>query len=127
MIPCVSVSGILILIWPHCTTSGPLIAFCILYGFASGAFVSLPPAVIASISTAVPANKIGVRVGQAFTFAAFATLSGTPISGACLTSDGGRQGGYVKMSLFAGCVVLAGGIILAVARVRWNRGFLVKV
>lgn len=88
----------------------------------SGAFVSLPPAVVASISK--DPRKIGIRVGQSFSIVAFAALMGTPISGALQTAD---NGGFTKMATFAGVVVLSGGIILAAARLVWSRKIWLKV
>lgn len=122
MIPCVSISGILILLWLLCTTSPSLVTFCVLFGFVSGAFVSLPPAVIASISK--DPRKIGIRVGQSFSIVSLAALMGTPISGALQVRE---RGGFWGMAVFAGTVVLSGGVILSCARVMWSRKVLVKV
>ena len=44
-------SGILVLaLWLQSRGNAPAIVFCALYGFGSGAFVSLAPAIIAQIS-----------------------------------------------------------------------------
>lgn len=122
IIPCVTISGILVLIWLACTTLGSLVVFCILFGFFSGAFVSLPPAVIASISK--DPKKIGVRVGQSFSMVSVALLAGPPISGAIMSGENGR---FTGTAIFAGIVVLFGGFTLIVARLLWSRSLYVKV
>jgi MFS family permease len=49
------------------------------YGFASGAFISLGPALIVQIS---PIDKIGVRQGLLFAIMSVASLTTGPIGGA---------------------------------------------
>lgn len=122
MIPCVMTSGILILVWLACISTGSLVVFCLLFGFFSGAFVSLPPAVIASISS--EPRKIGIRVGQSFTLISIGALIGTPISGALQVED---HGNYIFMAIFAGVIVLSGGALLTAARALWSRRIMVKV
>lgn len=122
MIPCATFSGILIIIWQRCTSIGALIVFCILFGFCSGAFVSLPPAVVAAISR--DPRKIGIRVGQSFTIVSFGALTGPSISGAIQQQ---QNGAFSGMAFFAGFIVLSGGIVLFVTRIIWSRKVLLKV
>lgn len=68
------------------TSSGAIIAFAALFGFASGGGVGLAPVLCASIS---PIQDIGVRTGTVFSIAAFAALSGSPIGGQILTISHG--------------------------------------
>jgi MFS family permease len=86
------------------------IAFAALYGFASGAFVSLLPAQIAHISKV---EQIGIRVGVVFACISFAGLVGNPIAGAIVAKNHGQ---YWGLNVFAGVMLLAGASIYVVMR-----------
>jgi hypothetical protein len=73
-----------------------VISFVCLYGFSSGIFISVTPAVVAQLS---PDDKIGARIGAFFTLAAIATLIGTPIAGTII--DQGAHDPYRNLILFA--------------------------
>ncbi|BFZ59654.1 hypothetical protein YB2330_000668 [Saitoella coloradoensis] len=111
LIPCVYVSGMMVFVWLATTSAGGLIAFSIVFGFFSGAYVSLIPACIASL-TPHP-QLIGVRMGMGFAFVSLAALTGTPIAGALVTKAGGS---YVQATCFCGVVVLAGGVVMTIGR-----------
>lgn len=120
VIPCVSISGVMILAWIGCTHLSTVIVFVILFGFFSGAFVSMPPPTVAAITK--DPKKIGVRVGQSFTIVSLAALVGPPISGALL----GRND-FVKPSIFAGVIVISGGITLTLAKFAYSRNWRTKI
>jgi MFS family permease len=61
------------------------IVFAVLYGFASGGFVSLAPAQIARISDI---QEIGIRTGVLFSCVSVAGLVGNPIAGALVDGTG---------------------------------------
>ena len=84
------------------------ITFAALYGFASGGFVSLAPAQIAKISNV---QEIGVRTGVMFSCVSFAGLVGNPIAGALMDGTG-----FDKVNIFAGVVMLAGGVLFVFTR-----------
>ncbi|KAF2109154.1 major facilitator superfamily domain-containing protein [Lophiotrema nucula] len=86
------------------------IAFAALYGFASGAYVSLAPAQIAFISKV---EQIGVRTGVLFSAVSFAGLAGSPIAGAIVIRDHGKFDG---LSIFAGVLLLAGATMFVFTR-----------
>lgn len=80
-------SAIIVLaLWLPAHGNAPIIVFSALYGFSSGAFVSLGPALIAQIS---PIREIGVRTGTFFACIAIAGLCGNPIGGALVGQDDG--------------------------------------
>ncbi|KZM19640.1 uncharacterized protein EKO05_0004235 [Ascochyta rabiei] len=86
------------------------ITFAALYGFASGAYVSLLPAQMAQISEV---HQIGVRVGVTFACVSFAGLVGNPIAGAIVTSNHGK---YWGLNVFAGVLLLAGASFFTLTR-----------
>ncbi len=72
MIATTVLSTILVLaLWLPARGNVPFIVFSALYGFTSGAFVSLAPAMIAQISDI---RQLGVRTGSMFMVVAFAAL-----------------------------------------------------
>ena len=104
-------SGILILgLWLPAKANLPIIFFAALYGFSSGAFVSLSPSAIAQISDV---RKIGVRTGTFFAIISIAALFGSPIGGALVIDD---KGAYKILQIYAGIMILGGATVLLIAR-----------
>jgi predicted MFS family arabinose efflux permease len=105
------VSAIIVLaLGIHASSNAAYITFAGLYGFASGAYVSLLPAQIAHISKV---EQIGVRVGVTFACISFAGLVGNPIAGAIVVAE---KGGYRGLNIFSGVMLMAGAIVFTVAR-----------
>jgi MFS family permease len=114
MIFMVFLSTILIFaFWIPSTTNAPLIVFSALYGFSSGAFVSLGPALIAQISEI---HQIGARTGTSYIVSSIAVLTGSPIGGALIPNDP-KGRGFWKLQVFGGVVMLAGSILFVAARI----------
>ena len=97
-------------LWLPARGTAPIIVFCVLYGFASGAFVSILPAIIAQISDV---RQIGTRTGSMFAIVSLAALIGNPIGGALLVDD---SGGYVYAQVFAGVTVFVGTVLFATSK-----------
>lgn len=96
-------TGIIVLaLWMSAKSNAPIIVFAVLYGFGSGAFVSLAPALVAQISDV---REIGVRNGTMFAIISLAALCSNPIGGALVQADGGR---YTGLQVFCGIMCLAG-------------------
>lgn len=90
-------STILVLaLWLPARGNVPYILFAAFYGFSSGAFVSLAPALIAQISDI---RQIGVRSGSMFMVISLAALCGNPIGGALIAAEGGN---YLHLQIFCG-------------------------
>ncbi|BGP17967.1 hypothetical protein JCM10213_003974 [Rhodosporidiobolus nylandii] len=105
------ISGILIFVFlPACKSAGGLIAFCILFGFASGAYVSMMPATTASLTKDM--SQVGHRTATMFLVISITGLTGTPISGAIISS---QNGSYTGAAVFSGVVVLVGSCFNAAA------------
>ncbi|KAI9836008.1 MAG: hypothetical protein M1837_003542 [Sclerophora amabilis] len=98
-------------IWLPARSNAPTIIFAILYGFGSGAFVSMAPALIAQISDI---RQIGVRNGTLFAIISTAALCGNPIGGALVTK---YNGGFTGLQIFAGVMMMAGSTLFVAARV----------
>ncbi|KAL6922474.1 hypothetical protein FSHL1_006437 [Fusarium sambucinum] len=71
------------------------IAFTAIYGFWSGASVSLAPVAIALVCRT---EDLGKRNGTAYTIVSFGTLIGIPIGGAILSADNGSYQGLIIFS-----------------------------
>ena len=111
MIATTLASGILVLaLWIPAKSNAPIIVFAALFGFTSGCYVSLIPALIAQISDV---RHIGVRSGTTFFIISLATLTGQPIAGALITRN---DGGYLYLQIFCGIVMLIGSLLFFVAR-----------
>lgn len=116
-------SAIVVLgLWIPGKDDGAIIAFCILYGFGSGAFISLAPAILAQIS---PLPELGVRQGTCFAFTAIATLVSNPIAGALVPNTSVDP--FWKLQVYTGVLMVAGGVMMVVARVLAGGKSLTKV
>ncbi|KAJ7578598.1 MFS general substrate transporter [Mycena floridula] len=110
IIPCTFACGILILSMFGIINTAGTILFSLLYGFFSGAFVSLLSPLFASLSKDF--SEIGARMGMGFTINGFAVLIGSPVAGVLLT----EQFEWWRPIVFSGVLVLAGSCILVGAR-----------
>jgi predicted MFS family arabinose efflux permease len=96
------------------TSEAALTVFAVLFGFWSGAAISLTPVCVAQVSEV---GEVGRRVGTTFSISSFGALVGVPIGGAIVDGSGG---GYLWLVVFAGgCYVLALGAFVVA---RWVAG-----
>jgi MFS family permease len=94
-------AGILIIaIWIPAFNDSTIIAFTVLFGMFSGAYISLMPALIAQLS---PIDEIGYWNGISNLAGSVGGLVTTPIAGKILQG----HGGLVGMKIFAGTFMLA--------------------
>lgn len=98
-------------LWLPAAGSAPLIVFAALYGFGSGAFVTLCPTVMAQISDI---REIGLRNGMQFALLSIPALISNPIGGAFIADD---RGGYLYLKIWTGVVLMAGACMYAITRV----------
>lgn len=104
-------STILVLaLWLPSRGNVPIILFAAFYGFSSGAFVSLAPALVAQISDI---RQIGVRTGTMFAVISVSGLCGNPIGGALVTAE---HGGFTHLQIFCGMTMFAGSCLFVAAR-----------
>ncbi|PYH97920.1 MFS general substrate transporter [Aspergillus ellipticus CBS 707.79] len=89
---------------------GAIVGYAVLFGFWSGAAMSLSPVCISQICTT---EDYGKRMGTTYTIASIGILTGIPIAGAIQQRDHGEYGGLI---IFAGVLYLAAAVAFAVAR-----------
>ncbi|KAF2761059.1 putative monocarboxylate permease [Pseudovirgaria hyperparasitica] len=108
-IPCGFIAGLLCVCLIPINSTGSLVVFCLLYGFFSGTFVSLPPAVLVGLCK----NRamIGTHMGMAFACTSIGLLIGTPIAGAINDASG-----FNAIWIFGGVLTMGGSLILLLAR-----------
>ena len=99
-------------LWIPASSNAAIIVFAAIFGFTSGTIVSMLPALVAQISDV---RQIGVRSGTIFSIVAIAVLVSNPIAGALIVQD---NGGFVKLQIFAGCVMTGGCVFLVLARIK---------
>lgn len=103
-------AGILTLtLWIKAANDAALIAFAVLFGVSSGAYISLFGALVAQVS---PLPEIGFRTGLVFCVSAVPGLVTSPIAGAILSNGGG----WVGLKAFAGSFIIGGTAITFLAR-----------
>jgi MFS family permease len=110
IITCFFSAIVVLALWLPSSGSIPIIIFSALYGFSSGAFVSLAPALIAQISDI---RQIGVRSGTMFAIISIGALTGSPIGGALVTKDNGN---FKYLQVFCGCALTVGSVMFLAAR-----------
>ena len=105
------ISTILVLaLWIPAQSNAATIVFSALFGFSSGTYVSMTPAIIQQLSAV---TDIGTRLGAAFGLVSMAALTGNPIAGALVSRD---NGGYLYAKVFCGLVMGIGSMFLIGAR-----------
>ncbi|KAI0666933.1 monocarboxylate permease [Trametes maxima] len=110
-IPAAGICSILLLgLWLPSHNAASIVAFAALYGLFSGAFVSLLPTYIASIS---PREKLGARLGAVYLVVAVASLVGTPTGGALLKKTDEEH--FRNLIIFCGVLSVAGTLVMAAA------------
>lgn len=122
LIPSTALMGIFTLaLWYHAHNIGTIMAYSVFYGFFSGSWFALQTSCIAQISKM---EKIGVRMGMAYSLVSFAALVGEPIAGAILTRD---NGSYTGMMVFTGVSLLLGSLVTLAVKLRINSSLLARV
>ncbi|CAK7204205.1 hypothetical protein SEUCBS139899_006959 [Sporothrix eucalyptigena] len=106
-------AGIVVLaLWIPGTSKSATIAFAALFGFFSGAYISLIASLVAQVS---PHKEMGYRTGMVFLVASIPGLVTSPIAGAILANGDN----WVGVKVFAGVLLLVGSTITLAARVKY--------
>ncbi|KAJ5670773.1 uncharacterized protein N7477_006136 [Penicillium maclennaniae] len=118
IVPVSLIASILAFAWIGIKNEAGSIVFSIIYGYASGAIVSLPHTIVARITPDM--SIVGTRMGMCFTFAGLGLLIGNPIAGALLNLENAV---FWKAQLFTALTVVVGSAFFIVLRlIKWNDG-----
>ncbi|KAG8355276.1 hypothetical protein FVEN_g6621 [Fusarium venenatum] len=98
-------------LWIPTNTQQAIIAFAALFGFSSGAYISLISPLVAQVSSL---HEIGLRTGLIYLGCAIGGLTTNPISGAIVSGSLGWTGPKVFAGLF--CFVGTTSILMARAQ-----------
>ena len=109
----VSVAAMLSLVLLAIHAPSGILAFCVLYGFFTGTFVSLPGPTVASMTPNLA--FLGGRMSMAFMTAGTGLLVGTPIGGAILATRGGDN--WTMLQVWSGALLVLSTICMLGARV----------
>ncbi|EKM75508.1 hypothetical protein AGABI1DRAFT_46358 [Agaricus bisporus var. burnettii JB137-S8] len=121
--PAALLSGLSTLfIWPNVKNMAGLIAFAAIYGFVSGAFISVLTPAVASISER---GRVGTRMGMLYSVISVPSLVGSPAAGALLANNSSHP--FRHMTIFSGCTVVVGSFVIWGARLTIQKRFLAKV
>jgi MFS transporter, MCT family, aspergillic acid transporter len=113
IVSCFATGLCILALWIPASTDNALIAFAALFGFFSGAYVSLIGALVAQIS---PLQEIGFRQGLVFLVSALPGLTTGPIAGVILD----HSGGWLGLKVFGGVLLLTGTMLILATRVSFT-------
>lgn len=114
------ISGVLVFCLQKMTTNPNIIAFSVLYGFFSGAIVSMMSVCIAQIPQ--HPRDIGTYMGQGMAIVAIGALIGPPSNGALVSHDHSFNNALNMSGVF----VVVGGALVFVAKVVAKKGMFTK-
>ena len=98
--------AVLAFAWVAVASSAGVVVWAVLYGFVSGAYVSLlPPLVVALAPTMA---RLGTRMGMAIGCGSFGVLLGAPVGGALLADTDN----YVGLQCWTGASLASGALLL---------------
>ncbi|KAI1173360.1 monocarboxylate permease-like protein [Nemania sp. FL0916] len=111
MILVAAVSGVITLaLWVPSASTAATLAYGGVFGFTSGGYISLAPAVTAQISDI---REIGTRSGVLLFVSSLGALTGSPLGGAIVSA---QHGEYLGLKLFCGITILTGAVFLLASR-----------
>ncbi|KAJ6531021.1 MFS general substrate transporter [Mycena capillaripes] len=105
MIPGTLLAAIVTYAWPFAGSMPSLIVVAILYGFASGIFVSVQVVPLIHMGDM---SDVGRRTGTLFTILSISAIAGPPISGAIASATGN----YKAVGYYAGSTIMVALAIL---------------
>lgn len=106
---CTIICGALMFALIDLSSLAGVVVIALLYGFFSGAFVSLPPTCFVRLSP--DRSLIGTRMGMGYAVMTAGNLIGTPVAGVIL-----QDKGFNAMWVFGGVMSIAGGLTMTISR-----------
>ncbi|OQE15059.1 hypothetical protein PENFLA_c034G05115 [Penicillium flavigenum] len=116
-----SSTGVLLLCWIAIKSNAAIIIFAALYGFFSGAIVSLMSPCIAHLSPTP--SYIGTYLGMGMAVISVAGLTGTPITGALID----HYNSYTQAAIFSGVSTLVGAALVFVTKLTMEKNPLARI
>ncbi|KAJ5470245.1 hypothetical protein N7530_007602 [Penicillium desertorum] len=116
-----SSTGILLLCWIAVKSNAAIIVFAALYGFFSGAIVSLMSPCIAHLSRTP--SHIGTYLGMGMAVISLAGLTGTPITGALID----HYKSYTQAAIFSGVSTLVGAALVLVTKLTMEKRLFARI
>lgn len=118
---CYIASILVLAMWVPAANDATVVAFSVLFGLSSGAYISLMAALVSQLA---PIEEIGYRIGLTNIFSAVGGLAATPIAGKILQTANGVTG----LKVYAGVFMLVGttGVVvsrLAKTGLKWKAVF----
>lgn len=120
LIPGTAIAGVVAFGWIGIHSVGGVVVFCILYGFSSGSFVSIPPTVIITLSPSL--SVVGTRMGMMYAISGIGLLIGTPVAGQLVLHHG-----YIPAIAYCGACVAISVVFLVATRVHKTGMHLAKI
>ncbi|RAH57317.1 MFS monocarboxylate transporter [Aspergillus piperis CBS 112811] len=103
-------------LWLPGHSNATAIVFAAAFGFSSGTYTALSPALVAQISNI---HEIGTRSGALYAFMSISALVGSPIGGSLIAAADGE---YWKLQVFTGVMLAGGTLFYALARLYLSKG-----
>lgn len=111
LMPSAFFSGLACLVfWMFAKSLVAVMLFAVVYGFFSGAFISVITPCIAQISDI---RQIGTRIGMLYSIISFPSLIGGPAAGALLVRGHGNFDGMIA---FSGATLIAGSFFILLSK-----------
>ncbi|KAF8148223.1 MFS general substrate transporter [Crassisporium funariophilum] len=107
--------------WLFAKSLVSLMLFSTVYGFFSGAFISLVTPCVAQISDI---RQIGTRIGMLYSIVSFPALLGGPAAGALLARD---HGSFTAMIIFSGSTMVVGSLFILLSKLVMDKSILARV
>ncbi|GLA14127.1 hypothetical protein AnigIFM62618_011548 [Aspergillus niger] len=103
-------------LWLPGHSQATAIVFAATFGFSSGTYTALSPALVAQISDI---REIGTRSGALYAFMSISALVGSPIGGSLIAK---AHGEYWKLQVFTGMMLAGGTLFYSATRFRLTKG-----
>ncbi|KAF8802188.1 MFS general substrate transporter [Phlegmacium glaucopus] len=110
LIPCAFFAGLSCIFWLFTQSLVSVMLFSSIYGFFSGAFVSLVTPCVAQISDIA---KIGTTIGMLYSIISFPSLLGGPAAGALLARN---HGSFIGLIVFSGSTIIVGSFFILASK-----------
>ncbi|KAI0401425.1 MFS transporter, MCP family, solute carrier family 16, member 10 [Xylaria palmicola] len=101
------ISSVLCFTWIASDSLPAFIAFCVLYGYFSGALISLPPSIFPVLCP--DPGTLGSRMGLSWTSSAVSFLVGAPVGGALIDIQTAK---FIGLQIWSGATLLVGALFL---------------